>query len=1029
MKRLTLIASLGLMSLCAVAQSFTEWQDPQQNAVNRMPMHASFFAFENQQAAENPKEESANFLSLNGLWKFNWVNDADARPTDFWKSDYNDKAWSTMPVPGMWELNGYGDPIYVNIGYAWRSQYRNNPPTVPTENNHVGSYRRTITVPASWSGKDIVAHFGSVVSNIYLWVNGKFVGYSEDSKLEAEFDLTKYLRTGEENVIAFQVFRWCDGTYLEDQDYFRFAGVARDCYLYARERKRIDDLRITADLDDSFRNGQLAVDLSLQGSVTVDLALTDAEGQTVATASTTKSGTVNFPTVENVNRWSAEEPYLYTLTATVRSTQETIVQRVGFRHVELRDAQLFVNGQPILIKGVNRHELDPDGGYVVSPERMEQDIRIMKQNNINAVRTSHYPNNSLWYDLCDRYGLYVVAEANIESHGMGYGDATLAKRSDYAQAHLERNQRNLQRNYNHPSIIIWSMGNEAGFGSNFEAVYKWLKDNDNTRIVQYEQAGDNDFTDVYCPMYADYNHMEKYAQRSDLRIPLIQCEYAHAMGNSVGGLDEYWQLIRKYPNLQGGFIWDFVDQAIRWRNRDGVEIYAYGGDFNRFDAHDFNFCNNGLIGPDRRPNPHMAEVRYFYQSIWTELVSEAGEIEIYNENFFRDLSAYCLEWEVLADGKTVRTGRVDSLDVAPQQKARLTLPIGELNADCENLLNVRYSLRQSEGVLDAGHVIAYNQLQLTPRKQIARNFANVDRVNQTTTVPAIIDNDVNYLIISGDDFRIELSRRTGLVTSYTVGGIDLLADGASLSPNFWRAPTDNDFGANLQKRFAAFRHPQFTLTAINGSITSDGLALITAELEMPEVEAQLLLTYEVNNAGAIRVTQKLTPTGDTKGKCMFRFGMQMPMPRAFETVEYYGRGPIENYQDRKLNAPVGIYRQSVSEQAYPYIRPQETGTRSDIRWWKVLNASGNGLTITAADTFSASALHYTVESLDEGEEKHNRHWPEVEEADLTNLCIDKVQMGLGSINSWGAWPLEQYRIPLEPMEFTFTLTPVFHQIR
>ena len=549
----------------------------------------------------------------------------------------------------------------MNVGYAWRNQFQNNPPEVPTENNHVGSYRREIVVPASWNGKDIIAHFGSVTSNMYLWVNGRYVGYSEDSKLEAEFDLTPYLKPGQKNLIAFQVFRWCDGSYLEDQDFFRYSGVGRDCYLYARNKKRIQDIRVTPDLDAAYQNGSLSINLDLKGSGKVDLELVDTQGKQVATATANKSGLVTM-NVENPKKWSAETPYLYTLRASMQGSNEVIPVKVGFRKIELKGDQILVNGKAVLFKGADRHEMDPDGGYVVSPERMLQDIQIMKQFNLNAVRTCHYPDDNLWYDLCDQYGIYVVAEANIESHGMGYGEKTLAKNPSYKKAHLERNQRNVQRGFNHPSIIFWSLGNEAGDGPNFEQCYKWIKAEDPSRACQYEQARQKEHTDIFCPMYYDYNGMEKYGQRTDATKPLIQCEYAHAMGNSQGGFKEYWDLIRKYPNLQGGFIWDFVDQSCRWKGKDGVMIYAYGGDFNRFDASDNNFCDNGLISPDRVPNPHMYEVGHFYQNIWTTPADlSKGEVNVFNENFFRDLSAYYMEWQVLKDGKVIRTGRVDDL--------------------------------------------------------------------------------------------------------------------------------------------------------------------------------------------------------------------------------------------------------------------------------------------------------------------------------------------------------------------------------
>ena len=718
MKKHFITGLFAVLAMTANAQSFKEWQDPEINAVNRAPMHANYFAYESTEAAiKGIKEKSSNFMTLNGTWKFNWVPNADARPIDFWHPEFNDKGWNTMPVPGVWELNGFGDPIYVNVGYAWREQFRNNPPQVPTVNNHVGSYRREITVPAHWKGKEIIAHFGSVTSNMYLWVNGKYVGYSEDSKMEAEFNLTPYLKPGQKNLIAFQVFRWCDGTYLEDQDFFRYSGVGRDCYLYARSKKQIADIRITPDLDAQYQNGSLAINLTTKGRGEVELELFDANNQPVVTKSLNASGNISTTMeVASPNKWTAETPYLYTLRATLKEGNkvlEVIPVKVGFRKVELKNAQILVNGQPILIKGANRHEMDPDGGYVVSRERMIQDIQMMKMFNLNAVRTCHYPDNNLWYELCDQYGLYVVAEANIESHGMGYGKNTLAKREDYKKAHLERNQRNVQRCFNHPSVIIWSLGNEAGYGPNFEAAYDWVKAEDLSRAVQYEQAGTKGKTDIYCPMYAGYQWCENYSKDNKYQKPLIQCEYAHAMGNSQGGFKEYWDLVRKYPKFQGGFIWDFVDQSVRWPGKNGKMIYAYGGDFNRFDASDINFCNNGLISPDRVPNPHAYEVRHFYQNIWTTPANlKNGEINIFNEYFFRDLSAYYLEWEMLKDGKSVRCGRIDNLNVQPQQTAKVKLNLGETDTEAEWLLNISYKLKNNEDLLPAGYTVAKEQLTL-----------------------------------------------------------------------------------------------------------------------------------------------------------------------------------------------------------------------------------------------------------------------------------------------------------------------------
>lgn len=1032
MKRQLLTCCLAMCSLATMAQH-DEWKNPEINAVNRAPMHTNYFAYSSsEEAAKADKENSSNFMTLNGIWKFNWVKNADARPTDFYRTDYNDKGWGQMKVPGVWEMNGYGDPIYVNVGYAWRSQYKNNPPYVPIENNHVGSYRKEIIIPAEWSEKEIFAHFGSVTSNMYLWVNGKYVGYSEDSKLEAEFNLTKYLKPGK-NLIAFQVFRWCDGTYLEDQDFFRYSGVGRNCYLYSRNKKYIQNIRVTPDLDSNYTNGTLNVALNLNGSGTVELNLTDPAGKSVATAQVNGNGQKSVVMdVSNPEKWTAETPNLYTLTATLKNgsnTLEVIPVKVGFRKIELKGGQILVNGQPVLFKGADRHEMDPDGGYVVSRERMLQDILRMKQLNINAVRTCHYPDDNLWYDLCDQYGIYVVAEANIESHGMGYGKETLAKNPSYKKAHMERNQRNVQRGYNHPSIIFWSLGNEAGYGPNFEQCYTWIKNEDKTRAVQYEQAGTNEFTDIFCPMYYDYDACKKYSE-GNIDKPLIQCEYAHAMGNSQGGFKEYWDLIRKYPKYQGGFIWDFVDQSNHWKNKDGIDIYGYGGDFNKYDASDNNFNDNGLISPDRRPNPHAHEVGYFYQSIWTTPGDlSKGEIKVYNENFSRDLSAYYMEWQLLANGEVMQTGVVQDLNVAPQQTATLKLNLNtEKVCPCkELLLNVTYKLKAAETLMPAGSTVAYDQLTIRPYTAKALELKNQKASNLDIVVPVIKDNDHNYLIVEGENFIIEFNKHNGYLSRYEADGMQLLNPGAQLTPNFWRAPTDNDYGAGLQHRYAVWKNPGLKLTSLKQSIENEQ-AIVQAEYEMKAVKGKLFLTYVINNEGAVKVTQKMEAGKEEKVSDMFRFGMQMQMPENFNEVEYYGRGPVENYADRNHSTLIGKYRQTVAEQFYPYIRPQETGTKTDLRWWRVLNISGNGLQFVGDAPFSASALNYSIESLDDGVQKDQRHSPEVAKAPFTNLCIDKVQMGLGCVNSWGTLPLEKYRVPYQDYEFSFILTPVRHKV-
>lgn len=996
------------------AQSFKEWQDASVNAVNRLPMHTAWFPYMNADQAQRPKEKASNYLSLNGVWKFNWVKDADQRPTDFFKQGYNDRGWDTMPVPGMWELNGFGDPQYTNIGYAWQYQFKNNPPYVPIQNNHVGSYRREIEIPADWNGREIIAHFGSVTSNIYLWVNGRFVGYSEDSKLEAEFDLTNYLKPGK-NLIAFQTFRWCDGSYLEDQDFWRMCGVGRDCYLYSRSKAtHVNDIRVVAGLESAYTKGVLNITASIKGSGNIDYKLRDADGKVVGFASGAKA-TIKVPSVKT---WSAETPYLYTLTATLSQgtrTVEVIPINVGFRSVEIRNSQLLVNGKPVLFKGADRHELDPDGGYVVSRERMLQDITIMKENNLNAVRTCHYPDDSYWYDLCDKYGIYMVAEANLESHGMGYDEKTLAKNPMYAKAHLERNQRNVQRNFNHPAVIFWSLGNEAGYGPNFEACYKWIKAEDPSRAVQFEQAGREGMTDIYCPMYAGYERCEQYCKSDapENSKPLIQCEYAHAMGNSMGGFKEYWDLIRKYPKYQGGFIWDFVDQSLR-AYRTGREIYAYGGDFNAYDHSDNNFLDNGLISPDRVPNPHMDEVRYYYQNIWTkDFDPSTGLLSIYNENFFRDLSYCYLYWRVVADGVATHSGIVNDLAVEPGRTGVVALALPKLPADKECFLELYYRQKNAEGVIPCDWTVAREQLLLQP--------ATERTVELSPANGAIVmeDNDCNYLIIKGAGWRMDFNRANGYLCLYEKGGRTLLTE--AIRPNFWRPGTDNDYGAKLQKKLSVWRNPTIQLKSFEYKVIGK-VVNIKANYDMPEVSASLTMEYSINADGEIVLAQSMKTTPGAQLPYLYRFGLRWQMPAQYDQIHFYGRGPIENYPDRNNSTFVGRYDQLVKDQAYPYIRPQETGLKTDVRWWRQTDKGGRGLSIEGGDLLQISALNYTVEDLDDGQEKDQRHFPEIQPSENVNVCVDQYHMGLGCVNSWHDIPMEKYMLPYKDYSMTVKIS-------
>ena len=1057
--------------------TFTEWHDLQVNAINRFPLHTQFFTYSfgdmvyekegnlvSRDIAYVDKAMSKNFLSLDGTWKFNWVENADQRPTDFYKENLDDSKWKDMQVPGNWEMNGYGDPEYVNVGFAWRGHFDEQPPSVPTKDNHVGSYRRIIDIPADWDGKQVVAHFGSVTSNIYLYVNGKFVGYAEDSKVAAEFDITPYLKKGK-NLIAFQTFRWCDGSWDEDQDFWRLSGPARENYLYARDAKlHLQDIRITPDLVNDYKDGVLNIATKVKGTGKLNFILFDKDGKQVATANNVvaKNGVANATLkVEDPYKWSAETPYLYTLqvsllgnqkNANPKSTSVTPV-KVGFRKIEIKNKQFLVNGQPVLIKGADRHEIDPDAGYVVSMERMIQDIKIMKRLNINAVRTCHYPDDPRWYDLCDEYGIYLVAEANQESHGFGYGKDAWTKKPIFAKQILERNQHNVSMYFNHPSVVTWSLGNETSMGDNFLKAYKWIKSQDQSRPVQYEQAGRGECTDIFCPMYYPVAACESYAKDPNSTKPLIQCEYNHTMGNSGGNLKEYWDLVRKYPIFQGGFDWDFVDQGLhrdilkpmtisdpeRLTNEQLRKIeYTYGGDYNKYDPSDNNFNCNGIIGPDRQLNPHAYEVAYQYQNIWaTWKNAEKKEVNIYNENFFRDLSNYMLEWRLLCDGEVKEQGIINDLDVAPQQTKAIAIPYDLENVEGkEVLLDLDFKLKKAEPLMQAGQVVAYAQLPIQQNgcskaegaaSCCGKADAKVAKTKVKNVKMKVIDDkkkDEN-IVASTADVIFKVNRNTGLISEYAYKGKSLLGEGGTLKPNFWRAPTDNDFGAGLQKKFKAWKNPQMHLKGV--AVETDkkaNTASICAVYEMPEVMGELTLTYLLDaNTGKLDVTEDFAANDTAKVSDLFRFGMLMQLPYDMDKSLYYGRGPIENYSDRKDCMRLGIYEDNADNQYFPYIRPQESGTKSDMRWWKQTDAAGFGLQVKACRPFYASAIHFDTEELDDGDEKEQRHSFNLKKSKFTNLFLDGEHSGVAGENSWGAWPLEKYRIHYGNKAFKFSILP------
>ena len=1046
-----LFLSMACMAVVTVnAQKAPSWQDPEVNQVNREARHAHFFAFEDEELArQGDKAKSGRYLSMEGLWKFHFVKNHQDAPKDFFGLKYDDSKWVDFPVPGLFELNGYGDKIYKNIGYAWATTFKSDPPYIGETNNYTGSYRRTFELPADWNGQEVVFHVGSATSNLSVWVNGKFVGYSEDSKVAAEFNITKYLKKGQ-NLIAMQVMRWCDGSYIEDQDFWRFTGIAREVYLYARPKVHVEDFFVNADLKNDYQEGVLSGEIKIAQAKgkTVELQLIDPQGEQVRQTSATMFNngplTFRFETLGQVKAWTAETPNLYTLIMTLKQGDkvlEVIRQRIGFRHVEIKGGQLLVNGQPILIKGADRHELDPDGGYIVSVERMIQDIKIMKYLNINAVRTCHYPDDPRWYDLCDEYGLYLTAETNIESHGMGYGKETLAKRADYAKAHIERQQGNMMSFKNHPSIIVWSLGNEAGYGPNFEKAYDWVKAYDKTRPVQYEQAGREGKTDIFCPMYYGYEDCEKYSKGDNPR-PLIQCEYAHAMGNSMGGFKEYWDIIRQNPKYQGGYIWDFVDQGLRDKSKTtGKEIFTYGGDYGRYPASDYNFNCNGIIAPDRRLNPHAYEVRYYYQNIWvTDKGLKEGKIEIYNENFFKTLDDLELEWFVGgASGGGHHTanrpegityghgGKIDVNGIAPQQRKVITIDalkqVAEKmmghHGDQELFVIFQFKTREAQPLIEKGQVVARQQFVLNPYQfpEIKAETASVQK-----------EETDSYVKFEAAGTTLTVGKWSGWIDYLDVDGETMLVDRESLTPEFWRAPTDNDYGARLQQRFGVWKNPQMKLKDCKVGDNS-----VVATFEMPEVQATLSMTYTLQENGEVVVNEHFLPNPPAEGKDvvrippMFRFGMQLQMPCQYDQVKYYGRGPVENYCDRNSSEFIGVYENKVADEYYSYIRPQESGNHTDVRWFRVLDGKGRGLEFYSNAVMEASALRFLMADLDDGpvkDKKVGRHSGDLVERPLTQVHIQQRQMGLGCVNSWGAWPRQEYLMPYKDYDFTFVIRPV-----
>ncbi len=1016
------------------------WETPAINQINKLDPHAYFIPYATvEQARTEDKWQSPMLQSLNGMWKFNLVQKPSERPFWFFKDDFDTRKWKEIKVPANWELEGYDYPIYTNVKYPFKP----TPPKIQDFYNPVGSYKRTFTIPENWKGKNVILHFGAVSSMLNAWVNGQYVGYSEDSKTPAEFDITKYLKPGE-NSLAVEVFRWSDGSYLEDQDFWRMSGITRDVYLLARAEQQVQDFRIVEGLDSTYTNGvfSLNIDVANNGendAATVVEAVLNDNGTAVQNFSKKldagKNSVVFDATLPNVKQWSAEIPNLYELVITLKNGEnvvEVIRQEVGFRTSEIKNGNLLINGKYVYLKGTNMHEHDQSTGKVVSKELMLTDIKLMKAHNMNAMRCSHYPEPELWYELCNKYGLYLIDEANIESHGMGYGPESLAKDSTWRDAHLYRTKNMFQRDKNQPSVIIWSLGNESGNGINFHATYDYLKSVDKTRPVQYEGARMDTNTDIFCPMYARIRNIEEYAKTKPER-PLIMCEYAHSMGNSVGNLQDYWDVIEKYQPLQGGFIWDWVDQGVLTADSTGEKYWAYGGDFGPDTVpSDGNFCCNGLVSPDRSVKPQLLEVKKVYQYIGFKAVDlKKGVVSITNKYAFLNLSMFSFTWEIVGDGKVVANGNAGDLNLEPGQSVDVTVPVNfKAEPGIEYFLNFRAELKNNWSLLDAGTELAKEQFELPV-------FVPVPKINSAVLPEVTSSENDNSIVVSGDGFSVSFDKKAGLITSFKRGEIEFIKQGPV--PNFWRASTDNDFGNGLDKRSHVWREAGKTrkVADVNVSKKAENLTEVTFKFDLVNDSNQVIANYKsvykVFGSGDVVVENNFEMTKEGLPEIV-RMGMNLEMPRKYDQFIWLGRGPQESYQDRKTAAFVGLYKQTVEEQYWKYVRPQENGNKTDVRWVTVSDADGNGLLFVGIPLLEVSAHHNILEDFEslertdgrqrDGVKVVNRHTNDVKPRDLTSVNIDYKQMGVGGDDSWGARTHDQYRLTDKKYSYSFRMRTV-----
>ncbi|WP_369692778.1 glycoside hydrolase family 2 TIM barrel-domain containing protein [Flavobacterium psychrotrophum] len=1027
MEMKNVIACLLLTATQFVAAQKNEWENPQAVDRNKEQPHATFIMYDKQEDAvkANP-EASAYYKTLNGQWKFSLVKKPADRPQDFYAPGFNDSAWKELPVPSNWEMQGYDIPIYTNIVYP----FPKNPPFIAPDYNPVGSYRKTFTVPENWTGKEVILHFGSISGYARVFMNGKEVGMTKASKTPAEFDITSFLKKGN-NLLAVQVFRFHDGSYLEDQDFWRLSGIERDVYLQALPAVSVKDYEVRASLDDSYNNGVLSATVDLKkynvinakGAGNFIFSLTDNLGKEVFTA--TKKLTENTTklefatTLKNVQKWSNETPNLYRYTMKwegQKGETQVISGKTGFRRVEIKNAQLLVNGQKIMVHGVNLHEHHPVKGHAPDREMMRKDVALMKQNNINAIRMSHYPHDPYIYELCDEYGMYVVDEANIETHDMGAELQNAFDKSkhpaylpEWAPAHIDRIKRMYETDKNHPSIIIWSMGNECGNGPVFFEAYEWLKKRDTSRPVQFEQAGENTDTDIVCPMYPEINSMKKYAASSVTR-PYIMCEYAHAMGNSTGNFQEYWDIIATSPHMQGGFIWDWVDQGIKAVDANGKEYWAYGGDLGGANLqHDENGCADGLVTADRVGDPGLVEVKKVYQDITFSY--KDGKVVVKNNYHYTSLADFNFKWELLRNGKVSQSGNLTA-NTQPGKETAIALTLDTAD-DAEYYLNVYAVTKAEKNLVPANTELAREQFKIK---------GNYFEKSVKAEGKFSYKKKGNTLTFEGNGITGSFNLATGTISSYKKSGAAETLSAFPI-PYFWRAPTDNDFGNEMPKKLGiwkdANKNPKVESVTI-GKKTDAGLP-VEVKYTLGGVNAPYTVTYLIQNDCSIKVTAAINRTGKNLPE-MPRFGMRMELPGSYDNLQYYGRGPWENYADRNTAAFVGTYSDKVSSQfTWEYIRPQESGYKTDARWIQLTNTAGAGLSISGAQPLSFSAMNVSTESLDPGLTKNGRHINDVKPEDKVYLHIDLAQRGVGGDTSWGALPHAQYMLTADTYTYTYTI--------